>query len=60
MSFPPPSCSRKTRSKINYIDPRITVAWAKKHDVPVEKLLSKVLIDKFQVRPLLFARRDLW
>lgn len=38
-----------SRSKINYIDPRVTVAWAKKHDVPVEKLLSKVLIEKFQV-----------
>ncbi|KAL7415462.1 hypothetical protein BDY24DRAFT_383028 [Mrakia frigida] len=35
-------------SKINYIDPRVTVAWAKKNDVPVEKLLSKVLIEKFQ------------
>ncbi|CDZ98276.1 topoisomerase i [Phaffia rhodozyma] len=35
-------------SKINYIDPRVTISWAKKHDVPVTKVLSKVLIDKFQ------------
>lgn len=34
-------------SKINYIDPRLTVAWAKKHDVPLEKLFSKTLIQKF-------------
>ncbi|WWC91614.1 uncharacterized protein L201_006560 [Kwoniella dendrophila CBS 6074] len=34
-------------SKINYIDPRITVAWAKKYDVPLEKLFSKTLREKF-------------
>ncbi|KAI5454361.1 DNA topoisomerase 1 [Naganishia albida] len=34
-------------SKINYIDPRLTVAWAKKHDVPLEKLFSKTLLTKF-------------
>ncbi|KAI0633246.1 hypothetical protein C8Q77DRAFT_1058241 [Trametes polyzona] len=34
-------------SKINYLDPRITVAWCKTHDVPVEKLFSKTLITKF-------------
>lgn len=28
-------------SKINYMDPRITVAWCKRHDVPIEKVLSK-------------------
>ena len=49
-------------SKINYLDPRyvfrlrsrlrsnsicrITVAWCKTHDVPVEKLFSKTLITK--------------
>lgn len=25
-------------SKINYMDPRITVAWCKRHDVPIEKV----------------------
>ncbi|KAH9858421.1 hypothetical protein C2E23DRAFT_864375 [Lenzites betulinus] len=34
-------------SKINYLDPRITVAWCKAHDVPVEKLFSKTLVVKF-------------
>ncbi|KAI0744043.1 hypothetical protein C8Q80DRAFT_1220790 [Daedaleopsis nitida] len=34
-------------SKINYLDPRITVAWCKAHDVPVEKLFSKTLMTKF-------------
>lgn len=26
-------------SKINYLDPRITVAWCKRHEVPIEKVL---------------------
>jgi len=34
-------------SKINYLDPRITAAWCKKHDVPIEKIFSKTLIGKF-------------
>jgi len=34
-------------SKINYLDPRITAAWCKIHDVPVEKLFSKTLLVKF-------------
>ena len=28
-------------SKINYMDPRITDAWCKRHDVPIEKVYSK-------------------
>jgi len=28
-------------------DPRITVAWAKKYEVPLEKLFSKTLREKF-------------
>ncbi|KZT57719.1 hypothetical protein CALCODRAFT_469305 [Calocera cornea HHB12733] len=36
-----------TTSKTNYIDPRIIAAWAKKHGVPIEKVLSKSLITKF-------------
>jgi len=35
-------------SKINYIDPRITVAFLKRHDVPVDKLFSKTLQEKFK------------
>jgi DNA topoisomerase-1 len=34
-------------SKINYLDPRITVAWCETHDVPIEKLFSKTLVTKF-------------
>ncbi|KAG7534323.1 DNA breaking-rejoining enzyme catalytic core [Arabidopsis thaliana x Arabidopsis arenosa] len=30
-------------SKINYMDPRITVAWCKRHDVPIEKVIYKEL-----------------
>ncbi|ORY95748.1 hypothetical protein BCR43DRAFT_311936 [Syncephalastrum racemosum] len=35
-------------SKMNYIDPRITFAWAKKYDVPTEKVFSKTLVEKFR------------
>ena len=34
-------------SKINYMDPRITVAWCKRNEVPIEKIFSKNLRDKF-------------
>ncbi|BGP08828.1 DNA topoisomerase 1 [Rhodotorula toruloides] len=34
-------------SKINYIDPRISVAWCKKFDVPLNKVLTKTLLEKF-------------
>ncbi|TVY60722.1 DNA topoisomerase [Lachnellula suecica] len=34
-------------SKINYIDPRLTVVFSKKFDVPVEKFFSKTLREKF-------------
>lgn len=27
-------------SKINYLDPRITVAWCKRHEVPIEKVYA--------------------
>lgn len=36
-----------TTSKTNYIDPRITVAFFKKHDLPIEEVFNKALIDKF-------------
>ena len=34
-------------SKINYNDPRITVAWCKKNEVPIEKVFTKALRTKF-------------
>ncbi|QEU60069.1 Top1 [Kluyveromyces lactis] len=35
-------------SKINYIDPRLSVAFCKKFDVPIEKVFTKTLRDKFR------------
>jgi len=35
-------------SKINYIDPRITISWIKKYDFPVDKIFSETLQEKFQ------------
>jgi DNA topoisomerase-1 len=34
-------------SRLNYCDPRITVAWCKRNEVPISKLFSKSLQDKF-------------
>ena len=34
-------------SKINYNDPRVTVAWCKKHDVPIHRPFPKTLCAKF-------------
>nr|BAP76305.1 topoisomerase I [Nothapodytes nimmoniana] len=34
-------------SKLNYLDPRITVAWCKRHEVPIEKIFNKSLLAKF-------------
>lgn len=33
---------------MNYLDPRITVAWCKKFDVPLEKVYTKTHRDKFR------------
>ncbi|GBP62821.1 DNA topoisomerase 1 [Eumeta japonica] len=35
-------------SKLNYLDPRITVAWCKKNEVPIEKVYNKTQRDKFR------------
>ncbi|CAF0898140.1 unnamed protein product [Adineta ricciae] len=35
-------------SKLNYLDPRISIAWCKKWDVPIEKIYSKTQRDKFR------------
>lgn len=34
-------------SKTNYNDPRITIAWCKKNEVPIERVFSKDLRNKF-------------
>ncbi|ODQ77123.1 hypothetical protein BABINDRAFT_169466 [Babjeviella inositovora NRRL Y-12698] len=34
-------------SKLNYIDPRLTVMFSRKFNVPIEKLFTKTLRDKF-------------
>ena len=36
-----------TTSKTNYIDPRITVAFFKHHKIPIDKIFSQALRDKF-------------
>ncbi len=36
-----------TTSKINYMDPRISVAWCKRHECPIESVFSRTLLDKF-------------
>lgn len=35
-------------SKTNYIDPRLTVMFSKKYDVPIERLFTKTLREKFE------------
>ena len=35
-------------SKVNYIDPRITIAFLKKHNLPLDKIFSKTLQEKFK------------
>jgi DNA topoisomerase-1 len=35
-------------SKLNYLDPRITVAWCKKFNIPINKIFTKVQQDKFK------------
>ncbi|KAJ5245892.1 DNA topoisomerase 1 [Penicillium chermesinum] len=35
-------------SKINYIDPRLSVVFSKKFNVPIEKFFSKALREKFE------------
>ncbi|KAF4738294.1 DNA topoisomerase 1 [Perkinsus olseni] len=36
-----------TTSKINYMDPRISVAFCKSHDCPIEKIFAKTIRNKF-------------
>jgi DNA topoisomerase-1 len=37
-----------TTSKTNYIDPRITVYFMKKHNLPIDKLFTPSLQQKFK------------
>jgi DNA topoisomerase-1 len=39
-------------SKVNYLDPRITVAWCKRHEVPIEKVLASLLVQFFFLLPI--------
>jgi DNA topoisomerase-1 len=34
-------------SKINYMDPRISVAWCKRNEMPIEKIYSATQREKF-------------
>jgi DNA topoisomerase-1 len=34
-------------SKLNYMDPRITVGWCKTNEVPIDKIFTKSIRDKF-------------
>jgi DNA topoisomerase I len=35
-------------SKTNYIDPRVTYSWCRKHNIPIQKVYSKVLLEKHE------------
>ena len=35
-------------SKLNYIDPRITIAFLKKHNIPIEKYFNIAQMSKFK------------
>ncbi len=36
-----------TTSKVNYMDPRISVSWCKLKQVPIEKIYNKSILVKF-------------
>ncbi len=36
-----------TTAKINYMDPRVTVAWCKRNEVSIERIFAATLRDKF-------------
>jgi hypothetical protein len=38
----------------------ITVAWCKNHLVPIEKIFTKVLLEKFGVRAHATIQNDTW
>ncbi|KAI1433763.1 eukaryotic DNA topoisomerase I [Xylaria sp. CBS 124048] len=47
-------------SKINYIDPRLTVVFANKFEVPIEKFFSKTLREKFNWAIKSVGEDDSW
>ncbi|KAI1820229.1 eukaryotic DNA topoisomerase I [Xylaria intraflava] len=47
-------------SKINYIDPRLTVVFANKFEVPIEKFFSKTLREKFHWAIKSVGEDDSW
>ncbi|RWA13784.1 hypothetical protein EKO27_g1319 [Xylaria grammica] len=47
-------------SKINYIDPRLTVVFANKFNVPIEKFFSKTLREKFHWAIKSVGEDDSW
>ncbi|KAK4111936.1 hypothetical protein N656DRAFT_130502 [Canariomyces notabilis] len=47
-------------SKINYIDPRLTVAFSNRFKVPIEKFFSKTLRDKFNWAIQSVGNDDSW
>lgn len=49
VSFPCPGLLNKLSNTVqNYIDPRLTVVFSKKFNVPIEKFFSKSLREKFE------------
>jgi len=44
-------------SKINYLDPRITVAWCKRHEVPIEKVQywDNIFFSNFPIDNVLYT-----
>jgi DNA topoisomerase-1 len=37
-----------TTSKINYIDPRITIAFTKRMNITIDKFFNKTLLEKYK------------
>ncbi|EFJ14385.1 hypothetical protein SELMODRAFT_120288, partial [Selaginella moellendorffii] len=44
-------------SKINYMDPPITVAWCKQHEIPVEKVTRHFVLSCLL---FLLLRQEIW
>eukprot|EP00461_Guttulinopsis_vulgaris_P004796 UN04798 len=44
-------------SKINYMDPRVTVSWCKRVQLPIEKVFNRSLLNKF---PWAFETTKTW
>ena len=40
-------CLHTCLTLLSFQDPRISVAWCKRNEVPIEKVFSKTLRDKF-------------